>query len=344
MVSDIPTLKNPPRCSAPTTMSHSHSDYTVACICPMGIELAPVKAMLDETHQSLPTLRDQNSYVLGAIGGHNVVIAVLPEIGNNAAAIVASQLVNDYPAIRFGLLVGIGGGVPDLDNDIDVRLGDIVVSKPTKTAGGVMQYDMGKETVHGFERTGTLDKPPAVLRAAMQQLVAQHELEDSLVSVHVSRMVTRFPKMQEKYSRPNTEPDQLFEASYNHHGGKTCAGCDSSQAIARRPRSSTTPVIHYGTIGSANRVVKNATERQKLKSNNPDIICVEMEAAGFMDSFPCLVIRGICDYADSHKNKLWQPYAAAVAAAYMKELLSVIPARDVTQTSHASSVMRVPRE
>ena len=44
-----------------------------------------------------------------------------------------------------------------------------------------------------------------------------------------------------------------------------------------------------------------------------------------MDSFHCLIIRGICDYADSHKSKIWKPYAAAVAAAYAKELLLVIP-------------------
>lgn len=56
-----------------------------------------------------------------------------------------------------------------------------------------------------------------------------------------------------------------------------------------------------------------------------DILCFEMEAVGLMNDFKCLVIRGICDYADSHKNKLWQPYAAAVAAAYATELLSVIP-------------------
>ena len=59
------------------------------------------------------------------------------------------------------------------------------------------------------------------------------------------------------------------------------------------------------------------------------VLCVEMEAAGLMDDFPCLVIRGICDYADSHKNKRWQPYAAATAAAYAKELLSTIPAHVV---------------
>lgn len=65
------------------------------------------------------------------------------------------------------------------------------------------------------------------------------------------------------------------------------------------------------------------------------LLCVEMEAAGLMDAFPCLVIREICDYADSHKNKKWQLYAAATAAAYMKELLSVIPPREVTKTGRA---------
>jgi hypothetical protein len=29
-------------------MPLSHRDYTVACICPMGGELAPVKALLDQ--------------------------------------------------------------------------------------------------------------------------------------------------------------------------------------------------------------------------------------------------------------------------------------------------------
>jgi nucleoside phosphorylase len=57
-----------------------------------------------------------------------------------------------------------------------------------------------------------------------------------------------------------------------------------------------------------------------------------MEAAGLMNHFPCLVIRGICDYADSHKNKTWQPYAAATAAACAKELLSVIPMAEVAKT------------
>jgi nucleoside phosphorylase len=93
--------------------SRDHRDYTVGCICPMGVELAPVKAMLDHIHPSSPAQHDQNSYTLGYVEGHNVEIAVLPEIRTTAAATVAIQLLNDFPSIRFGLLVGIGGGVPE---------------------------------------------------------------------------------------------------------------------------------------------------------------------------------------------------------------------------------------
>lgn len=67
-------------------------------------------------------------------------------------------------------------------------------------------------------------------------------------------------------------------------------------------------------------------------------MCFEMEAAGLMNNFPCLVIRGICDYADSHKNKKWQIYAAATAAACAKEILSVIPASEVAKTCTINEV------
>jgi nucleoside phosphorylase len=131
----------------------THDDYTVACICPMGVELAPVETMLDEMHQSLPTSWDKNSYTLGRMGAHNVVISVMLEIGNNSAAIVATQLLNDFTSTRFGLLVGIGGGIPS-DDEYDIRLGDVVVSQQTNSnIPGVVQFDRGKIHSNGqFER------------------------------------------------------------------------------------------------------------------------------------------------------------------------------------------------
>jgi nucleoside phosphorylase len=98
-------------------------------------------------------------------------------------------------------------------------------------------------------------------------------------------------------------------------------------------------VVHYGTIASGNRVIKNAIERDRISADLGGVLCFEMEAGGLMNSFPCLVIRGICDYADSHKNKRWQPYAAGTAAAYAKEVLSSISTADVINTRLAGAAI-----
>ena len=89
---------------------------------------------------------------------------------------------------------------------------------------------------------------------------------------------------------------------------------------------------HYGTVASGNQVIKNAAERDKVSSELGGVLSFEMEGAGLMNSFPRLIIRGICDYADSDKNKRWQPYVAGIAAAYAREVLSVVPPTDVEKT------------
>jgi nucleoside phosphorylase len=77
--------------------------------------------------------------------------------------------------------------------------------------------------------------------------------------------------------------------------------------------------------------MKDALIRDSLAVEK-NILCFEMEAAGLMNRFPCLVIRGICDYADSHKNKDWQGYAAMAAAAYANALLRrIVPQRVETE-------------
>ena len=111
--------------------------------------------------------------------------------------------------------------------------------------------------------------------------------------------------------------------------------------VSRPTRDETIPEIHYGTIASGNQVMRHGKTRERLRRES-DILCFEMEAAGLMNNFPCLVIRGICDYADSHKNKRWQEYAALTAAAYAKELLYVMPDDQVTRiqtVAEATSVM-----
>ncbi|KXG51519.1 uncharacterized protein PGRI_089120 [Penicillium griseofulvum] len=299
-----------------------HDQYTIAWICALYIEMAAARAMLDEFHEALPThADDKNTYVLGDINRHNVVIACLPEgqYGTNNAAIVMTNMKQTFPAIRACLMVGIGGGVP---SKADVRLGDIVVGTR------VMQCDLGKTLGDGqLQRTAIPRIPHQLLGTAVSSVRSKHELGPSRVLSILQQKLEGQPS----YSRP-ISPDRLFHATYDHESlTGSCDECDHSKLVPRSSRVSAEVKIHYGAIASGIQVMRNGTTRDKF-ARQLDVICFEMESAGLMDILPCLPIRGICDYSDSHKSKEWQRYAAATAAAYARELLEELP---VTE-SHAS--------
>ncbi|EMR87690.1 putative ankyrin repeat-containing protein [Botrytis cinerea BcDW1] len=352
---------------AETSRSFEHDDYTVGWICALPeTELVVAGAMLDEEHPVLPAADpgDTNVYLLGKIGSHNVVIACLPaeNTGTVSAAIVAKDMLRSFKAIRFGLMVGVGGGAPsciesdsdtkedcedededdDDDDEVekrgDIRLGDVVISLHSKSSQAVVQYDFGKSLQGGeFFQTGTLNKPPNILLNAIGMLQGQYVRKGSNnLSEHLTRMVSTNPGLARKFEYQGSGKDRLFKQNAGHVNGKktckTCCGLADVNLVKRRQRGGTSPVLHYGTIGSADQVMKDSVLRD-LWAEEKNIICFEMEAAGLMDTFPCVVIRGICDYADSHKNKIWQPYAAATAAAYAKELLRVIPGQSVMNLS-----------
>jgi nucleoside phosphorylase len=299
-------------------MTRTHEDYTVGWICALPLELAAAREMLDEEHENLPAERnDRNAYSLGRIGTHNVVLACLPagELGVASAAVTVTHMVSTFPCVKICLVVGVGGGVPDEDNDI--RLGDVVVGD-----GGVIQYDMGK-TVQGGRFICTQDRlrPSRILLSTVSNLRAIHLLHAQRMEEYIDTMTSRHPD----FSRPGVESDVLYTTSYEHpEEAVSCAQCDPTQCVSRVSRPSTHPVVHYGLIASGNQVMRHGATRDDLRKQH-DILCFEMEAAGLMREFPSLVIRGICDYADSHKNKTWQHYAAVTAAAYAKELLTIVP-------------------
>ncbi|KAJ5356070.1 hypothetical protein N7517_010679 [Penicillium concentricum] len=106
--------------------SRSYNDYTVGWVCALPLEMAAAKLMLDAIHPSLPRPpTDQNTYILGNIRDHNIVITCL-----------LSGLLSSFYSIRFGLMVGIGGGVPS--SSADIRLGDIIVSQLADLSRGVI--------------------------------------------------------------------------------------------------------------------------------------------------------------------------------------------------------------
>ncbi|PNP54670.1 hypothetical protein FNYG_15619 [Fusarium nygamai] len=322
-------------------------DYTVGWICALTTEFVAAQAFLDEEHEGPREVaqNDNNNYALGSIGSHNIVISVLPdrEYGTAVAATVARDMLHSFPNIRIGLMVGIGGGAPSPNHDI--RLGDIVVSSRHGGKGGVFQYDFGKTIQnHSFQETQVLDQPPTVLRAAISALRARYELRGHQLNDDVDMALKKIKK-RKKYSRPPASSDRLYRSDITHpsNSSEACnvvCGDDSSHIVARaeRDEEDDNPAIHYGLIASANQLMKDAIVRDKLAVEK-GVLCFEMEAAGLMNHFPCLVIRGICDYSDSHKNKEWQGFAAMVAAAYAKDLLRQIPPNKVEAERRVGEVL-----
>ncbi|PKX91205.1 uncharacterized protein P174DRAFT_395152 [Aspergillus novofumigatus IBT 16806] len=307
--------------------SRSHYDYTVAWISALPLEMAAATQMFDQFHDRLPQpLTDTNTYTLGSICGHNVVLACLPSgvYGTTSAATVVAQMRSTFPRLQYGLLVGIGGGAPS--EKVDIRLGDVVVSKPTRTYGGVVQYDYGKTVAGGlFEQSGMLNRPPEILLTATSKLQAELHHHENPVSNLLLKRSRADGGIGFGFSYPGQGRDLLFEPSYAHVGSDdACQNCDTRHLVPRTARGSDEPKIHYGLIASANQVMKDGPTRDML-TRNLGILCFEMEAAGLMNHLPSIVIRGICDYADSHKHKDWQPYAALTAAAYGRLLLSAVP-------------------
>lgn len=323
--------------------------YTVGLITAITTEYAAVCAMLDSEEEEGPdsvSANDINSYTLGTMGKHNVVIACLPhgDYGTSSAAAVASNMMTSFPNIRIGLMVGIGGGAPTTEHD--VRLGDIVVSARDgdSSTGSVFQYDFGKAIQNQeFKPTRLLNQPPPVLLTALSNLRQFHSRKGGhTLENDVQGAFAGSPGIQGTHSRPDSATDRLYKSEYVHNTS-CCAdsgGGDDPNLVVRAPRTKGEGMsaIHYGVVASANQLMKDAKMRDKIAKDH-GVLCFEMEAAGLMNHFPCLVVRGICDYSDSHKNKQWQGYAAMMAAAYTKCLLKRIAPTRIEQEKKLSEIV-----
>ncbi|GAB1316354.1 superkiller [Madurella fahalii] len=259
----------------------------------MWFEMSAVRYMLDCEHPQLDTVgEDERRYILGELSGHNVAIAWLSGAqGASSAAAVATNMGRTFPCIKWRFLVGTAGGVPSETHDI--RLGDVVISMPEGQFGGVVQFDLGRDTEDGCFRKGFLSPPPLALRLAAGVMRSDHLIKDNQV---------------DSFVRPNP----------------TCSNCDKQRTVARLPRGSDGSKIHYGLVASGGKVMKSATKRIRATEELGDILCFDMEAASIATEFSCMVIRGISNYADSHKHNTWKGYAAAAAAATVRELLSYV--------------------
>ncbi|CAN9348870.1 unnamed protein product [Alternaria alternata] len=309
-----------------STVGPTKADYSVAWMCAFSFELKAAATMLDRTYESpLSAQNDPNIYIFGCIREHNVILTCLPpgQFGTSSSARTATILKSNFPSIQVVFLVGIGGGVPSSAHDI--RLGDVVVSLPSGPHGGVVRYDFGKRREGVAIPIQYSRAPPSIVLSAIARLQITHMSYPERAGTFLSEALENNPQLQKW--RDKAASDLLFHNDYVHERGSSSAGNRDQDHLIQRPqRMDTNPRVHFGTIASGNSVIMDGMTRDRISENLGGVLCFEMEAAGILNSLPCLVIRGISDYADSHKDKAWHEWAATAAAATAKEILSFIPA------------------
>lgn len=332
---------------------HNCESYTIGWICATRTEYTAARAFFDNVHEWPDYIPEDDEMLytctFGQIRRHNIIIATSlnGRYKQSSVADVARDIRHRFHNIRFCLLVGIGGGAPSTKHDI--RLGDVIVGYSSSARiGSAIQYDNIQN--EKYTLIGVLNQPPAVLRAAINRLMSRYDTEGHMLKEAINTASDKNQRLRERYKRPET--DRLYRSQFVHPSDSEtdCAvvcGDDTSSFIQRPERAEDGPTIHYGLIASANSPMKDALLRDTL-TEQEDILCFETEAAGLVESFPCVVIRGICDYSDSHHNESWQGYAAMSAAAYAKDLLCQIPPTVVdpqtSKTQQTAGFIREPSE
>ncbi|PYH72174.1 purine and uridine phosphorylase [Aspergillus vadensis CBS 113365] len=337
--------------------------YTIAYITALPKEQTAVLATFDTIHhhQHIPTpASDKNTYTLGSIPPHNIVLICLPTMGTTSAASAVTSLLHTFPSIKFVLLVGVAGGVPSNG----VRLGDVVVSVPVSGGyGGVVGWDMGKLVAGGKiamqHAGGSLNRPGSKLLGAVNRLRSEYELFGVGVGWVLGDLEGRGGLgLGREFTGCEGLKDPVVVRDRNGDGwrwwlrgvlgrmvwgiiGAVMVGVlglglggvkirvgegrkkRAGGVIGEEKKGRKQVNVHYGLVASGNWAVRDAKARDALnKRFGGQLLCIENGgAAGVMNEIPSIVIRGISDYADASADEDWQAYAATVAAAYAKELL-----------------------
>ncbi|KPM42141.1 hypothetical protein AK830_g4416 [Neonectria ditissima] len=302
--------------------------FEIAIICALTIESNAIESLFDRHWDDDgigydKATGDPNAYSTGLIGRHNVVLAHMPGMGKGSAAAVAANCRGSFPNIKLAIVVGICGAVPFTpDKKEEIILGDVIVSD------GIIQYDLGRKFDERFERKDTLldslGRPNAEIRGLLTKLKGLHS--QKTMQNKIAAYLKELQKESElKAEYPGAQHDRLFAATYSHFGdGSRCKQGRCHGELVSRHRLTTgltQPKVHFGLMASGDTVMKSGAERDSI-ARQEGVLGFEMEGAGVWDAFPCVVIKGACDYADSHKTKTWQQYAAATAAACTKAFLS----------------------
>ena len=324
--------------------AHDQPVFKIAIICALTSEAGMIESILDKDFgdEGVKLTRapgDQNVYTTGVINNHNVILAYMPGMGSNRAAAVAAGLRASFHGIEVAFVVGVCGVAPrHPKTKEEIVLGDCIVSTT------VIQYDFGRQRPEGFERKNsndnTVESGNAKIRSWISMLMTPRNRQRLTKRLTENLKILQGKEENKAIKYPGAARDRLYQSSHVHKhrsgglealgaGHDDCdeVGCEPEYIIRRSDATRSLehlPKIHFGRFGSANTVMRSGVDRDNLTARD-QIIAFEMEGSGVWDIFPTVVVKAGCDYADSHKSKEWQGYAASTAAACLKALVEKWP-------------------
>ncbi|VUC27252.1 unnamed protein product [Clonostachys rosea] len=347
----------------------SRDDFHVAIVCALPLEARAIAFVVDEWwdengDQFGKVKGDQNTYRTCRIGHINVVLVVLPQAGRTEAASTAMSLGLSYSQLNLIILAGICGGVPGgASGQDEIILGDVII------ATEVLQFDVGRQYQGHFETKRAVQDQPGRARRQVRSLIAtlQSESEDFLnrvlrISSDLQQAIRR--RNHTLFADPGPHADKLFKSTYihQHQGQISCVcttgsmscfftdsmscdelGCEAHYLLPRKRLARLVIGINrhrifFGRIACADTVMRSGQDRDAI-AERERVIAFEMESVGIWDQNSCLVVKGVSDYADSHKSKQWQPFAALMAASAVKAILL-----RYTQTDSSAGIIKPKSE
>lgn len=295
------------------------NDPTFGIITALPEEFVAARAMLDDPRRR-QVRGDRANYVIGTMPSaapdqpHTVVVTMLGETANSAAADGCANLVRSFSTVNCVLMVGIAAGMPAPDKPLQhVRLGDVVVA-----SWGIVDYDHVVDTPEGVSLRQPHPRPSPLLGHAAKLLEADERTGLRPWEALLDTALRTLPY----FARPPADTDLVYA---DDSGDRVLPHPDP--ALSRhRPGW---PRVHYGRIGSADRSLRDLARRDELATRH-GLRAIEMEGtgigkAGFAGGVEWYVVRGISDYGDRRTGPAWRDHAALVAAAYAKALLGNCP-------------------
>ncbi|KAF5597253.1 hypothetical protein FPCIR_3680 [Fusarium pseudocircinatum] len=286
-----------------------HIEVAVVCALTREYDAMPRLGPFEEEEVEEIT-KDYGAYRYGRVDSLHLVVASPSKKGRAAMTVMAAFFRSRFRNLKLVILTGICGGIPSAVTGHDLLFGDVVIDSRRLDAGGQVTGIKIEQDSGGCSTTWARG-----LRSAVET--------DDCLGYFKARIMDFLEQLQQVAPAKKLPCDELG-CSNDHLVQRDSVDYKRKLEDDGRADEAQTPNVILGPVMSTDDVLRDPEKRDNLGTKGT--VAIEMEADAVCEVFPCIVIKGVSDYADSHKNDAYQDYASATAASATMVML-VIPER-----------------